>query len=204
MFQPFPKIARLSREMVITEKLDGTNGAVAIRRIQPEQRETIPAESWFVSGPDGEYAMWAQSKSRIIAPVELSGDKTSDNYGFAAWAFANRYALLDLGEGVHFGEWWGQGIQRNYGLREKRWSLFNVERWVVKHAPPPCCHVVPVLHRGQFSDAAVAAAMDRLLAYGSVAVPGYGNPEGVIVFHTAARVMLKKTFEKDDAGKEAA
>ena len=27
-FSPFPKIARLSREIVITEKLDGTNASI--------------------------------------------------------------------------------------------------------------------------------------------------------------------------------
>ena len=29
-FQEFPKIARLSREAIITEKIDGTNGCVCI------------------------------------------------------------------------------------------------------------------------------------------------------------------------------
>ena len=29
-------------------------------------------------------------------------------------------------------------------------------------------------------------------------------PEGIIVYHTAAKTMFKKTFEKDNAGKEAA
>ena len=72
-----------------------------------------------------------------------------DNYGFAAWATAHKDELIaGLGAGRHFGEWWGQGIQRKYGLAEKRWSLFNVSKWT--EARPACCHVVPTLWRGDF------------------------------------------------------
>lgn len=100
-FKPFPKIARLSREAIITEKLDGTNAQVFI-------------------GEDGE--MLFGSRSRWITPED-------DNFGFARWATGNREDLLKLGPGQHFGEWWGAGIQRRYGLTEKRFSLFNVSRW---------------------------------------------------------------------------
>jgi hypothetical protein len=62
----------------------------------------------------------------------------------------HRDDLLTLGPGRHFGEWWGAGIQRRYGLTEKRFSLFNVTRW--GEARPACCHVVPTLYRGPFSD----------------------------------------------------
>lgn len=30
LFEEFPKIGRLSRDMVITEKIDGTNGCIGI------------------------------------------------------------------------------------------------------------------------------------------------------------------------------
>jgi hypothetical protein len=44
-FQPFPKLARLNRNILITEKLDGTNAAVVI--VADEATET-----GFASGPD--------------------------------------------------------------------------------------------------------------------------------------------------------
>ncbi len=171
-FIEFPKIARLSRDMVITEKLDGTNASV-----------------WI--GEDG--TMRFGSRTRWITPE-------ADNYGFARWATEHRDELLALGPGHHFGEWWGQGIQRKYGLTEKRFSLFNVGRWNDENRPA-CCHVVPVLYEGNFCTEAVHDAMGALALEGSRASPGFMKPEGVVVWHSAARVLFKKTFEKDDAGK---
>jgi hypothetical protein len=62
--------------------------------------------------------------------------------------------------------------------------------------------VVPVLHNGEFSTDAVESAMDVLRRLGSVAVPLFMNPEGVVVYHSASRASFKKTF--DDRHKEAA
>lgn len=192
-FIEFAKIGRLSRDMVITEKLDGTNAQV------------------FVS-EDG--AVMAGSRNRWIAVDQ-------DNFGFARWVADHAEELATLGPGRHFGEWWGSGIQRRYGLSEKRFSLFNVGRWIDPHdgpgAPvygkdlaPSCCHVVPVLHKGPFDEVVASAGegitmidhvMSCLRRNGSAAAPGFMNPEGVIVFHTASGALFKKTFEKDDAGK---
>jgi hypothetical protein len=101
-FQEFPKMPRRSRDVVITEKIDGTNACVFI-------------------GEDGEFL--AGSRTRWITPED-------DNFGFSRWAHENKDDLLTLGPGRHFGEWWGSGIQRKYGLTEKRFSLFNTSRWV--------------------------------------------------------------------------
>ncbi len=170
-FVAFPKLARLSREVVITEKLDGTNAQVFI-------------------GEDGEFL--TGSRTRWITPDD-------DNYGFSRWAHAHKEELLELGPGSHFGEWWGQGIQRNYGLKEKRFSLFNVSRWGVSR--PSCCHVVPELWRGVFDTMVAHRAVTLLALRGSVAAPGFMKPEGVVVYHTAAKVSFKQTIEKDEAGK---
>ena len=170
-FEPFPKMARLARQIVVTEKLDGTNAQV------------------FVSD-DG--AVHAASRTRWITPAD-------DNYGFARWVADNEAALRDLGPGRHFGEWWGAGIQRRYGLDEKRFSLFNVARW--GDARPSCCHVVPVLYTGSFETSAVEVCLDLLRSHGSVAAPGFMNPEGVIVFHTAANIGFKKTLQRDEMPK---
>ncbi len=175
-FQPFPKIGRLKRGCVVTEKIDGTNACIVIQ--------------------NGE--MFTQSRKRFIVP----GD---DNYGFAAWAQEHRDELLTMGEGRHFGEWWGAGIQRRYGLTEKRFSLFDVNRWQDGCAArPACCGVVPILYQGDFDMARINGAMMDLAIMGSSAAPGFMNPEGIVVFHTATGTLFKQTFENDAEGKDRA
>jgi len=192
-FTGFPKIARLSREVIISEKIDGTNGQIYI-------------------GEDGEFLVG--SRTRWITPEQ-------DNHGFAKWAYEHREELMTLGAGRHFGEWWGSGIQRGYGLPrgEKRWSLFNVSRWALygttprlipqadpriekyQDVAPPCCHLVPVLFQGMFETVQVEAAISILRHHGSQASPGFKDPEGVVCFHGAANTGFKKTLVKDEAPK---
>lgn len=170
-FASFNKIARLSRQCVITEKIDGTNAQIFI-------------------GPNGEFL--TGSRTRWITP-------DNDNFGFSAWAHSHKEELIRLGEGRHFGEWWGAGIQRKYGLTEKRFSLFNVSRW--EQDRPACCHVVPILYRGVFDTVEVLRMIGVLSLRGSFAAPGFMNPEGVVVYHEAGNVLFKKTLEKDDEWK---
>jgi hypothetical protein len=172
-FEAFPKIPRLNREIVITEKLDGTNAVVHI-------------------GEDE--VVTAGSRTRWISPE-------NDNYGFAKWVRDNQLELRKLGPGTHFGEWWGAGIQRRYDLSEKRFSLFNVHRWSAPAVRPACCHVVPTLYRGAFDQMWIDRCVDLLRTQGSVAAPGFMKPEGVIVFHTAASALFKVTVEKDEEPK---
>lgn len=180
-FESFPKIARLSREVIITEKIDGTNAQIYI----PNEDEK--ANSFR--------KVWAGSRNRWLEPG-------SDNFGFAAWVDIHWEDLLKLGPGRHFGEWWGQGIQRGYGLKEKRFSLFNTGRWNAENKPE-CCHVVPVLYKGLFDDEHVSQSLMVLKEFGSMAAPGFKNPEGIVLYHTHANVLFKKTFEKDSTGKDA-
>lgn len=173
-FVEFPKIARLSREIFVTEKIDGTNGVVYI-------------------GEDGEVLAGSRSQWLI----------GSDNFGFAKWVYEHKTELLMLGPGRHHGEWWGSGIQRGYGLPkgEKRFSLFNTSRWSDRAVRPACCHVVPILYSGLFDITAIDAALNYLKDIGSSAAPGFMNPEGVVVFHPQGNVSFKKTIEKDDEWK---
>lgn len=173
-FEDFPKMARWSRDIVITEKIDGTNACVFI-------------------GEDGEFL--TGSRSRWITPAE-------DNFGFSKWAHYHKEELLELGPGRHFGEWWGAGIQRRYGLAEKRFSLFNTVRW--GESRPACCYVVPVLYQGANEPEAVSAALELLAYGGSHAAPGFMDPEGVVIFHTAANIGFKKTLKKDEVPKSLA
>lgn len=129
-FQAFPKMARLSRQCIITEKIDGTNAQILIA---PTKDIIIPLGGgagavYYDLGENG-MTVFAGSRNRWIIP----GD---DNFGFAAWVSDNIPELLKLGPGRHFGEWWGGGIQRGYALNEKRFSLFNVSRWQPVAASP--------------------------------------------------------------------
>lgn len=188
-FVEFPPIMRLSRQMLITEKIDGTNASVTITE-------------------DGRVAAGKRS-GYIFDPV--------DNFGFPAWVDAHREELLGLGPGRHFGEWWGWKIQRGYGLAkdERRFSLFNVRRWSDEYpwerpeavdgprrVRPVCCHVVPILYHGEFDTNHVIDVMALLKQQGSKAAPGFMKPEGVVIFHNAGDgTLFKKTFEKDEEGK---
>lgn len=172
-FVEFNKIARLSRNCVVTEKIDGTNASIVITE-----------EGDFLVG----------SRTRWITPED-------DNYGFARWAQANKEELLKLGPGQHFGEWWGLGIQRNYGVKEKRFSLFNTARWSDDSIRPACCGIVPVLYSGTFDTVLISITLQELKEKGSVAAPGFMKPEGVVIWHEAARILFKKTIEKDEVPK---
>jgi hypothetical protein len=195
-FVEFPKMARLRRDCVITEKIDGTNACIRITE-----------DGQFLTG----------SRTRWITPQD-------DNYGFAKWAEANRDQLMGLGVGLHFGEWWGSGCQRGYGLKngEKRFSLFNTSRWCLhteepKRIPtgdpriekyqerlPECCHLVPVLHQGVFDTKSVELCLDELRQRGSKASSGFMNPEGVVVFHVAGGFGFKVTLDSDGVPKSVA
>lgn len=172
-FVAFEKIGRLSREVIITEKIDGTNAQIAI-------------------GEDGSFRVGSRSRW-------LGAD--GDNFGFGMWALMNKDELMKLGPGRHYGEWWGAGIQRRYGLTEKRFSLFNVHRWSDDAVRPACCGVVPTLWTGDFDTNEINRVMETLAATGSQAAPGFMRPEGVVIYHAQARVLFKKTFEGDAAGK---
>lgn len=185
-FQEFPKIPRLRRDCVITEKLDGTNAAI---RIMEDAHEDDPNRLAFVDG----LSVFAQSRSRFVRPG-------ADNFGFASWVAANAPALVALGPGSHFGEWWGAGIQRGYGGAPKTFSLFNVARWRSVVLPAGVSRV-PILYEGPFSDEAVASALDCLAKEGSFAAPGFMKPEGVVVYHTASQHIYKVLLENDSQPK---
>jgi hypothetical protein len=107
-----------------------------------------------------------------------------------------------LGEGAHFGEWWGQGIQRGYAQTEKRFSLFNAWRWNDQNPNrPACCGVVPNLYSGPFNTNVTEEIMTGLRVGGSAAAPGFMKPEGIIIYLSAARTYFKQTIEKDEEPK---
>jgi hypothetical protein len=192
IFEPFPKMARLFRDCVVSEKIDGTNAQIVIE-VGPFVATGGDAEP-IVYWQDGglTYRMSAGSRSRWLTP-----GKTTDNFGFAGWVKDNHEELKKLGEGKHYGEWWGKGIQRGYGLSEKRFSLFNVARWSDDVVRPACCHVVPTLYRGAFTTQSISVCLDDLKLHGSFAAPGFMKPEGIVTWHEAARALFKTTLDND-------
>ena len=192
-FQGFPKMARLSRDVIISEKIDGTNAQILITE-------------------DGQLLIG--SRTRWITPQD-------DNYGFAKWVMENKQELLKLGPGRHFGEWWGNGVQRGYGLSkgDKRFSLFNVSRWALYGAEPQliptadpriekyqevlpeCVGLVPLLYKGIFDTVKIEEVLNELKVNGSKAAEGYMNPEGIVIYHIAGNVGFKKTIKDDEVPK---
>lgn len=159
-FEPYGKTPRWRSQVIVTEKIDGTNSLIHV----PED----PALPLAVG-----------SRNRWITP-----GKGTDNFGFAEWVANNETMLRRLGPGRHYGEWWGVGIGRGYGLTERRWSLFQAHRWpdelLREMGLPANVTTVPILARGE-DPYIVEDAAQVLRTHGSVAAPGYDKPEGVVV-----------------------
>jgi hypothetical protein len=173
-FKKFPSIPRFRRDIIITEKIDGTNASVHI-------------------SDDGE--ILAGSRTRFVTPED-------DNHGFAKYVEGNKSEFLKLGAGVHYGEWWGPGINRGYGRREKVFSLFNVIRWRKPGIVlPACCELVPVLYEGIMAVCPIDDCLQWLHEMGSKVSPGFMRPEGIVIYHIAANQMFKITLEDDEIPK---
>jgi hypothetical protein len=173
-FWPMPKIPRYFRHVIITEKIDGTNATIYI-------------------GDDGTFM--TGSRTRWITPE-------NDNHGFSRWAHDNKEELMELGPGWHRGEWWGNGINRGYGLArgDKRFSLFNT-KFADHH--PGCVDVVPILFNEPVMNDSfnIEIAIDGLRKHGSVAAPGYMDPEGIVIYHMASKQSFKVTCKDDEQPK---
>ncbi|QDF15830.1 RNA ligase [Mycobacterium phage Kipper29] len=175
-FQAWPKTPRLNgASMIITEKIDGTNACVIVTE-------------------DGEVG--AQSRNRLITPE-------SDNAGFAQWVWQNAPVLSErLGPGHHYGEWWGLGIQRGYGMDRKKFSLFNTGRWDPSEVylwEIPGLDVVPALYEGQLDTHKITEVVEELRLSGSHV--GEGNAEGVIIYIPRLNKVFKVLLENDNIPK---
>ena len=151
-----------------TEKLDGTNACIIVQA--------------------GEI-VGVQSRNRMIEV----GD---DNFGFALWVDNNKDDIVKLGEGYHYGEWYGEGIQKNPHMIEgKRFALFNTHR--PQDSLPACVELVPVLYSGVYLG---QHHVDDLMSNLSDAYKVKGNgskPEGIILYFHQHRQSLKYTFNNN-------
>lgn len=205
-FKEWPKIPRLFRECMITEKIDGMNAGVIIEKL-PEDAGALSI--WADKGAiavvlheDRLFMVGAQLRNGLITLAD-------DDHGFATWVGKNAAGLVSvLGAGTHMGEWWGHGINRGYGCEkgERYFSLYNVARWDPLYNPatwPAGLSIVPVLYEGLFSTGAVRASVMKLKESGSRARSMFDRPEGVVVYHVAAEEMFKVTCERDEDRKGA-
>ena len=164
-FKAWPKIGRISPfKATITEKIDGTNACIIIQ--------------------DG-VIVGVQSRKRLITHDD-------DNYGFAGWVSRNEEDLLSLGDGYHYGEWAGLGIQKNpHCLEKKEFFLFNTFRWNPDNPnKPECCAVVPILFEGNLEADTIRDCLYNL----ETVAPQDQKPEGIVVFYHAFKMMTKHTI----------
>ena len=162
--KPYGKTQRYNGLTVtITEKIDGTNACVVI-----DQGELVGC----------------QSRNRAL-------DVHNDNMGFANWVEANKEELLKLGDGYHYGEWAGPGIQKNpHKFDQKQFMLFNTYR--PADTLPSCVINVPILYVGPYlGKDHVDDVMSTL--YSAAINSGY-KPEGVIIYFHEHRQSLKYTY----------
>jgi hypothetical protein len=180
-FPKFNKIPRLNRDIRVTEKIDGTNGLIWIG-------ETVEDDGpWFLLG-DGCTYVRAGSRSRWLEPTKML-----DNHHFATWVYEHAEDLAALGCGHHYGEWWGLGIQRGYGVTDKRFSMF----WEPRHGErPDIVGIVPTLYEGPWAEFDQAACLADLQTNGSRVAP-FMRPEGIVLEHLASGQRYKVTLEGD-------
>lgn len=197
-FLSWSKIPRFNREWEITEKIDGTNGVL----YWTDQNDGRFDSLLTLATVDGLH-LFAGSRKRWLSPG-------SDNFGFATWAKENAEGLRSLGPGRHYGEWYGQGINRGYGLLERRFALFNTkftESWDFGIEPdqgfPKGVDVVPVLTTvmGQHLNSEIRSALDWMKSMGSSIAPGFENPEGIVVRHVQHGDRFKVLLEGDELPK---
>lgn len=208
-FKPYGKTPRLNREIIVTEKIDGTNGAIHIEHLVGEASLEDEVGAVVPHPEEGVFVVTAQSRNRIVTPNK---DKSStDNHGFAGWVHANAAVLAEvLGTGTHYGEWFGQGIARNYGYTEKWFALFAHDRYdedLITGAQLAGVNLTltPLLYRGNFSQVFIDRAVAQLRQNGSYLTGQTGTPaEGVVVYHTAANAVFKVTIEDDEIPKTLA
>ncbi len=166
-FKKWPKTPRATGNAItITEKMDGTNAAISIY---------------------GGEIHAVQSRNRLITPDD-------DHYGFAQWCHDNNDELVKLGDGRHYGEWVGYGIQSNpHQLGERRFFIFNTFR--PTDSLPDCVSQVEVLYNGAYSDEVINRAFDDLwMAH----LDSPYTPEGIIIYNHLSKTRMKMTYKNND------
>lgn len=221
-FRKWSSTPRWHKGLRVYEKIDGTNGCVIVQRVGLTDLGMVPKDAVAVLDDSQEFGYWvrAQSRSRIITPG-------NDNFGFAKWVHDNSWALAHvLDQGYHYGEWFGEGIQKNpLGIEGRRFYLFHAWYWArpenalkLSQSGVTGLGHVPVLHdpdtHGEATWETIPAIMDDLAWYGTKVegavgvVSGYAHepdtmarPEGIIVWHKDTQQKYKILLDNDSVHK---
>ncbi len=185
-FKEWPKIPRGGggETITITEKIDGTNACIIVSEglvigAQSRTQLLCERELYIVEGFIGEVGKW---------------ENRSDNYGFADYVRNNENELSKLGDGYHYGEWAGPGIQKNHhNLEKKTLFLFNSDRWRDgRQERPAGVECVPVIYEGEWGPHIIENTMKEL--WDTAKYKGY-HPEGIVIWYHKTRRYEKVTFE---------
>jgi hypothetical protein len=200
MFEAFPKLTRFSHDWTVTEKIDGSNAQILIVPANEVAAGQVPEDQKLAYVANSDVVVLAGSRNRLLSP-----GKDKDHFGFAGFVRDNAEEIVEkLGEGRHFGEWYGQGIgPRGYGVNPKRFALFNAGRWTGQPLPDRF-DVVPRLYSGRVENFSLFDdLLNDLKQNGSKIAPGFNNPEGIVMYHGPSKTSFKRTFDYDEAGKWA-
>lgn len=210
-YPSFPSIERLENiYCVITEKIDGTNGLIEIRKdseIKVKDVENIIPSLTY----DTKTVVKFGSRNRYLSYQD-------DNAGFANFYRHYTVRFEDMAKDIIivsnqeanqtndiptekyplqiYGEWFGQTIQRQYGLKDKffmPFSTFYAEKLIEYQVP----NIIKptVLYTGKFDWAVAEGLMHSLLLNGSQVIPGFMRPEGIVIHFPKYNFRLKETFE---------
>jgi hypothetical protein len=138
------------------------------------------------------YVAGVQSRKRIIQP---GADR--DNFGFAGWVMERELEIAEkLGEGYHYGEWYGVGIQKNpHRLDNRSFALFNSNRWRDgRQERPDGVDCVPVLFEGEWTPTIIDETMEQLV---DRAISAQYKAEGIVVWYSKTRRFEKYTFNNE-------
>lgn len=191
-FKAYKKTPRVDKlTFTISEKIDGTNAVLYVHH---------PHFGEVLNGTEKPPFILAGSRSKWL--LQEPGKPNDDNHGFGRWVKDNEEELMKLPQGYHYGEWYGKGINRAYGLKDRRFMLFNFNRYVKlkeENQLPSVVELETVLadnvsfeHLNQIG-AQVAA---RLIQGGSVHVPGFRSTEGIILRQAHSDIVHKHVWEK--------
>ena len=194
----FDSIPRLYRNVTITEKIDGMNCGIHILKAD-KYMSSSESGALFSICIDGQWWHVSAQSRRALLYFD------SDQHGFAAWVFQHARELIALlGEGSHYGEWWGKGIERSYHQSRNYFSLFNTKFWNrenTKHIDG--LQVVPVLYDGPYDDRVNYYALEQLRINGSIAAQEVDarkldfRAEGIVGWHQALNQYYKVTLNGD-------
>lgn len=181
-YNSFPSIERLENiYCVISEKIDGTNGLIEIN----ETNVRFGSRNRYISFSD-DNAGFANFFRHYEARFE---DVAKDIITKEPESSDESYPLRI------YGEWFGCGIQRGYGLKDKffmPFSFFYGEKLIEYQVPNV---ITPnIMYTGKFSMEVVNTCMQQLKLNGSGVVKDYKQPEGIVIFFPKYNFRLKETF----------